>query len=248
MEFMPENAPAVVLLFVGTSLLLLGAGALLIWSLVRRQARRAWRIGEGIIVIILIYGGALLLHSVTSRDKFLEPGGLKYFCEIDCHLAYSVTNVRTAGQLGTGKEAVTPRGIYYVVTVKTWFDPRTVSPDRGNGALAPNPRRVRMEDEGGHSYPLSWEGMRAIGSGGEGADPLKRSLRPGESYTSDLVFDLPTGVDNPRLLISDDVPEALFIMGHEESFLHRKIWFRIQPNSPRSPEEGSRAKARPRQA
>jgi hypothetical protein len=238
----------VLLLFVGTSLVLLGAGAVLIWSLVRKQSRRAWRIGEGIGVIILIYGGALLLHSLTSRDKFLEPGGLKYFCEVDCHLAYSVTEARTEARLGAGESAVTPRGVFYVVTVKTWFDPRTVSPHRGNSPLSPNPRRVRMEDELGRSYELSPEGMRAIADSGKGADPLKRSLRPGESYASDLVFDLPAGVDNPRLLISEDAPEARFIMGHEESFLHRKIWFRIQPASPRSPEEGNRAKGHPRQA
>ncbi len=39
----------------------------------------------------LVYFGLLFGFSLASRDHLLAHGQEKYFCEIDCHLAYSVT-------------------------------------------------------------------------------------------------------------------------------------------------------------
>jgi len=233
MEFTPPNAPAVLLLFLFTTLLFftgLVAAGVLAWRGKRRPARR---IAEGLVVVALIYGGALLAHSFTSRDRILEPGQLKYFCEIDCHLAYSVAAVRTAKTLGSGETAATARGHFVIVSVKTWFDPRTVSPRRGNGTLSPNPRIIRVEDGTGRAYSVSPEGEKALAPAFGPEALLHRPLRPGESYTTDLVFDLPEGKESPRLLISEDIPEAPFIVSHENSLFHKKIWFRI-PTPPGS--------------
>ncbi len=53
---------------------------------------------------------------------------------------------------------------------------------------------------------------------------LSQPLRPGESYTKDLVFDVPKDVSGLRLLISEDDPESRLIIGHENSLLHKKIY------------------------
>ena len=55
--------------------------------------------------------------------------------------------------------------------------------------------------------------------------PLTKPLRPGESYTTDFVFDVPSDVQTMRFLITEDDPETRFVIGHENSILHKKIYF-----------------------
>jgi len=50
-------------------------------------------------------------------------------------------------------------------------------------------------------------------------------LRPGESYTTDFVFDVPNDAQTLRLLIPEDDPETRFVIGHENSLWHKKIYF-----------------------
>jgi len=55
-------------------------------------------------------------------------------------------------------------------------------------------------------------------------------LRPGESYTTDFVFDVPKDARGLRLLITEDDPETRFVIGHENSLLHKKICFGLALN------------------
>ena len=57
--------------------------------------------------------------------------------------------------------------------------------------------------------------------------PLTEPLRPGESYTTDFVFDVPKDAQGLRLLSTEDCPETHFVIGHENSFLHKKIYFGV---------------------
>jgi hypothetical protein len=58
--------------------------------------------------------------------------------------------------------------------------------------------------------------------------PLTEPLRPGESYyTIDFVFDVPKDAHGLRLLITEDDPETRLVIGHENSLLHKKIFFGI---------------------
>jgi hypothetical protein len=43
-------------------------------------------------VMVTLYGAALLRFSAASQRVLLGHGQEKYFCEIDCHLAYSVVS------------------------------------------------------------------------------------------------------------------------------------------------------------
>jgi len=67
---------------------------------------------------------------------------------------------------------------------------------------------------------------RALVPSGRTSIPLTTSLRPGESYETLLVFDLPNSAPSPRLYVGVHGIEA-FLIGHEDSPLHKKIWFRI---------------------
>ena len=64
----------------------------------------------------------------------------------------------------------------------------------------------------------------------QGANPKPfPSLLPGQSYTTELVFDVPAGRPHFRLLLTADVPVNWFLIGHEGSFFHRKVFFALEP-------------------
>jgi hypothetical protein len=52
-------------------------------------------------------------------------------------------------------------------------------------------------------------------------------LRPGETYSTAVVFDLPPGIQHPTLLISEGESLTHFVIGHENSPLHKKTRFQI---------------------
>src|SRR5260370_16293668 len=91
MEFMPEHAPLVVMAFLGT-VVFLASMALVI--LVAFLTKRKWiGLSAAILALVLASGYGLVLAGVSlpGHEKTLPPGEHKYFCEIDYHIAYSVS-------------------------------------------------------------------------------------------------------------------------------------------------------------
>lgn len=226
-EFTPHLAPIVVLLFLGTALLLGISFLVLFYGAARRSSFFA-RLGAGAILTIAV-GYLLLLSSVSfaSSEKVLPAGGWKYFCEIDCHLAYSLAGAQTAAALGPEMQQIFPRGKFVVVRVKTWFDERTISAHRGNGPLTPNARKVVLVDDTERRFAPSAESQAAFARLGNNSTPITEPLRPGESYITDFVFDVPKEARSLRLLITEDDPETRLVIGHENSLLHKKIYFSV---------------------
>ncbi len=212
MVLMPKFAPIVVLLFLGSIMAGMVAAATYVYAMARRQpAVKRWAL-IGILTIAAGYATLLFGASLTSREKVLTEGGKKYFCEIDCHLAYSIDRVRTAKALGELAHPARADGTFHVIALKTWFDENTISPMRPKEApLYPNPRHVYIQDGSGRRYPPSEPGQRAR-----------------QSYITQLVFDLPDDVLRPRLYVGDADPVSSFLIGHEESPLHRKIFFGLR--------------------
>ena len=212
----PALAPLVILAFLGATLGLVCASlGAAVSAAVRRFGLAKW-MGIGALAIAAGYAVLLLGAAVFSRDRTLAPGERKYFCEMDCHIAYDVTS------------AAAPDATTRVVTVRSWFDPSTIAAFRGNGPLSPNPRTVWLEDEAGRRFRPSVAGTAAWEAAHGGpSTPLSRPLRPGESYTTTFVFTLPADARGPRLFVGDPVgPEALLI-GHENSPLHGKVYFAL---------------------
>jgi hypothetical protein len=111
----------------------------------RRKRRAARAVLVAAATVATVYGVVLLLFSLASREQVAALGEEKYFCEVDCHLAYSVAGVRESKMLGMGRARATAHGLYRVVTVRVRFDPETTSVHRPNDmALTPNPRFVRV--------------------------------------------------------------------------------------------------------
>lgn len=219
-------APIGALAFLGTFLLLLVLVLVSIGALITRSYRIFRLSLLAPVALLLVYFALMLGFSLVSSQSVLARGEEKYFCELDCHLAYSIVDVLTTPTVGSGPTQQTANGIFYVVTVRTRFDPTTIGPARGNSSLTPNPRSIAVLDSAGHKYQPSANeaGLQldhAIDS------PLTASLRPGESYKTVFVFDLPKNIADPVVLLNESEPLTRLIIGHENSFGHRKTVFRI---------------------
>jgi|SRR5579859_1881800 len=226
--FTPHFAPIVVLFFLGTVFGLGISLLVLFYGAARRSAFFA-KLGAGAAITIAA-GYFLLLAGVSlaSSEQTLPLDGWKYFCEIDCHLAYSLVSAQTVAALGPELQQTVAHGEFVILRVKTWFDERTISAHRGNGPLTPNRRKVLLVDDTGRSYEPSPEGQFALARSGNNSASMAQALHPGESYTTELVFDVPKASRGLRLLLIEDDPETRFVIGHENSLLHKKIYFDVQ--------------------
>jgi hypothetical protein len=231
-EFMPHFAPVVVLFFLGTIFMMGVSFLVLVYGAVRRSTFFAKLGAGGALTIAAGYFMLLTGVSFASSEEVLPAGGWKYFCEIDCHIAYSLIGAQTSAALGPEMQQVSAHGEFVIARVKTWFDERTISRHRGNGPLTPNGRKILLVDAAGRSFSPSPEGATAFVGLSNNSTPLTQPLRPGESYTTDFVFDVPRDARGLRLLITEDDPETRLVVGHENSLLHKKIYFGVDGAPP----------------
>ena len=184
------------------------AAVLIFWF--ARKPKFARVAGTAVGIGGVLYFGLLLGFSASSHDRALALGQEKYFCEIDCHLAYAVVDVKTQLR-GESKD--------YIVTLRTRFEETTISPHRPKDApLAPSPREVRVLDSSGRAY----EQASTAGAS------LMTPLRPGDSYKTEMVFHIRKGASGLRLLIQTIPawPDNVLI-GDENSWLHKKTYFAL---------------------
>jgi hypothetical protein len=220
-------APVGVFLFLGTGLVIFVFGLALVYSVIKKKFLVTRITLVGIAIICGLYFVIMLGFSFASTEKVLAHGQEKHFCEIDCHLAYSITDVHQTKTLGNAPDHVTAADMFRVVTLKTRFNETTTSLNRGNGLLYPNSRIVAVIDDGGKEYFPSPAGQGALERSQASGTPLTNPLRPGETYTTTLVFDLPADARNPTLLIREGDLVTHLVIGHENTPLHKKTRFQI---------------------
>jgi hypothetical protein len=203
-------APIGALALLGTGFLIFVIAIVLAQSLIVRKLRRAKIVLMTMCAVVALYGSAALIFSVASHYQLLARGEEKHFCELDCHLAYSIVNVTQSPVSAT-------QPVSTIVTIKTRFDETTIASGRGNGLLYPNSRALTLFDDRGNRYaPASQTGTS-----------LTTPLRPGESYTTDVVFNLPAGAKPAKLLINEADWITHVVIGHENSPLHKKTEFQL---------------------
>ena len=224
-------APVGALAFLGTAFLLFVLGLALIYSLVRKKLGLTKFALLTIALVAGLYLVVLLIFSFASSEKVLARGEEKHFCEIDCHLAYSITDVQETKTLGEGQNQVTAAGMFRVVTIKTRFDETTIGRNRGDGLLYPNSRLVTVSDVNGKQFFPSAVAQGVLEKSQAAGTPMTIPLRPSEMYSTTLAFDLPTDIKSPTLLIREGESVTHFVIGHENSFLHKKTRFQIQISS-----------------
>jgi hypothetical protein len=212
--YVPPLAPIAVLALLGAgfALVVSGVGAAVALAAGRRSLARL--LAGAALAVASGYATALAAASLLSPPRTLAAGEKKYFCELDCHLAYSVA--RAAREDGR-----------QVVTIRTWFDPRTIASFRGDAPLFPNPREVYLE-LGGRRVPPATESTRQWRESHGERTTLADPLRPGESYETTFVFDTgASGASEARLFLGDPPGIETLLIGHENSPLHGRTLFAL---------------------
>ena len=177
----------------------------------------------GSVAIWLIsYYLILLFVSFYSTERILAVGDAKEYCGfyLDCHLHTAVTGVRLARSIGNR----TANGEFYIVKVK-------VVSDANRATLGILTVDARIHDAQGNRY----ERVTAAEEQLYPQPDFERQLSPTESFEKEIVFDLPNGVNAPRLDIRegygiDHFIEA-FLIGDEDSLLHKRIYFQLPGQS-----------------
>ncbi len=228
-EYIPSMTSVAVLCFLGTGFVLAVFLLLAVYGLIKRSRQLVQIAGIAGGLVLVSYCAVLLVFSVSSRDEDLAVGAKKYFCEIDCHLAYQVAAVSTDKAVGGESEQIVSRGEFVTIELQTWFDPATISPGRGDGPLTPNKRLAILTDSKGHGYTLSPRAGEVLGAKRVHSIPLSTSLRPGESYSSYLVFEVPLRAQGLRLWLRSEDGLGALLWGNELSPLHGKVRFRLNP-------------------
>ncbi|MFQ5571274.1 MAG: DUF4352 domain-containing protein [Rhodothermales bacterium] len=214
-------------LLMGLSFLaLVAGGGVLVYALRTDRPALArhvgmFALGWGALYLIVLFGTSLL-----SEEHVLHLNERKDFCGfyLDCHLGVSVEHVAQATYVGEGALQETATGMFYLITVRVDND--------GVQADIPllNPRAT-LHDARGRTYERALEAEKALAASEGTSVAFARRLPAGSSYTKTLVFDVPANVTSPTLLITKGVAVErfieLFLIGDEDSFLHRKTVFDV---------------------
>jgi hypothetical protein len=210
------------MLFLGTMglLLLLGVATLMtfVW-------RRGWvrYFLLAIPTVLAGYGLLLAAFSFTSYDRTVARGDEKYFCALDCHVAYSVQRMEKMKAIGNAAAG----GEFYVVTLRSHFDERTAGPRRGNSPLTPDAPTLELVDASGRGLSISARGQKEWEAGHPQSHSLGDPLRPGESYETTWVFDVPENAQSLRLLAELRGFPSYLLIGDETSLGHGKTFFAL---------------------
>jgi hypothetical protein len=225
--YTPHFAPIAVLAFLGTgALLALCVAVALIGALRGSRPAVMGALAAG-VTILAGYAAVLFGLSLFSRDVEISEGAWKYFCEIDCHIAYTVGGMKTAEYARPELQAAAANSSFAIVQLKTWFDPTTISPRRGNGPLTPNRRTLTLLDDRGRRFAPSVKTEAVLAAAGLHSTSLREALRPGESYVSYIVFEIPRDAKGLKLLVTSSDEEGFLIWDDENSPWHRKAYFRL---------------------
>ena len=196
-----------------------GLGLAFILLIIAVWAKQGWlsKFVSGAVVVWLVFYTTMLLGvSLASREKTLQLNEAKAFCGfyLDCHLHASVSDVRTAKQIGDK----TAQGVFYIVKVKIFSDAR-------RAAIGLHNSQFEVVDEQRRIFqPIE----DSIVSG----NPFERKVPAGGSFEGEVIFDLPADIKNPRLDIAegigiDKVVESVLI-GDEDSILHKRVRFKLE--------------------
>ncbi len=140
----------------------------------------------------------LLIAAANSSSRIIAIGESKAFCEIDCHVVDHVIGLRRVDDT-------------VIVSVREQFDPSTISPSRGIGALYPGGRRFALVDSSG-------EEVEPASISTAGNEALFSSLKLGEYRRAELRFVVSDAARVRGLLVEDDSPVSPLLIGHVRSF------------------------------
>lgn len=207
---------------IGVLCLILLLGGVVGGELLARLLPR-WGQPEGARVVrmtmllgVAAYGGALLGVSLTSKERVLAKGETLKLCGfyLDCHLGVSIQGVEQLPAIGSRRAG----GVFYVLRLQ-------VASDAKRATLHLDRPDIRVIDADGRTYRRVAEAEQALAETSGDSISLVRPIGAGESYDVRVVFDLPGGIREPRLLVTDatgvDRMLEAVLIGDDDSIFHQ---------------------------
>ena len=215
----------------GVLLMLMTMGGLLVAAIlliISFWTKKKWLtkfVVGGVAVWFVFYVAMLFGFSLLSEEKVLARDEPKEYCGfyLDCHLHTTVTDVRTAKQIGNQ----TAQGIFYIVKVKVSSDAK--NPNIAFRLLEP---KAEAEDEGGRIYTRIASAENQLPTA---QVKLNQDIKGKETIEKEIVFDLTEPSDKLKLLITegygvDKYIEAVLI-DDDDSILHKRTYFKVEEQS-----------------
>ena len=153
----------------------------------------------------------------------MAPGAERCFDE----MCYSVKSITTAHTLDASPHPLTALGEFYIIAVQLR------SAARGNAQKPSQPDLFVIDARGRRYSPAIIAGSETglpIGQPVTAGRLWDQQIQPGAVAIRTVAFDLPAGVRQPGLVITEGIgPLSAIIIGDEGSFLHAKTQFRLTP-------------------
>lgn len=173
----------------------------------------------GVAVWFVFYLVMLFGSSLLSKEKTLSINEPKRFCGfyLDCHMHTAVTGVRKTKTIGDK----TAKGEFYIVRVNVFSD-AVREPLQLIGTEA------KVIDGQSRIYTRDTDTEAGLGAQPE----FETRIAPEESFSKEIVFDLPLDAKDPRLDIRDgygiDTAIEAVLVGDEDSIWHKRNYFRLE--------------------
>jgi hypothetical protein len=205
------------LLFLVSVVGALGVLIALVYGVVIRRHRLIRVVLISAAVWLAVYGVLLVGASLLTPQQILAAHQERCFDE----MCFSVPQATTQATAGTGEQAPTAHGLYYIVTVQL----RNASQ---RTAQKPDHPAFFLDDGQGHHYQVSPAAQQAVGQ-----QPIwDARLQPGERQLRPLVFDAPATLlqqsPQPRLGITEGSWPTPLIIGDESSPWHQVTLIQLE--------------------
>lgn len=116
---------------------------------------------------------------------------------IDSDLAFTVTGVTTAKSLGNQYTKSDAQGTFYIITLKV--------ENKSKETKTIDSSMLKVTDSQKRQFERSIEGQTAKGLAQGKVDMFLQQVQPSLSVTGDIVFDLPTDIQDPKLIVKGNV-------------------------------------------
>lgn len=170
----------------------------------------------GVTVWYTFYIIIFLMSSIFSEEKTLSLNEPKEYCGfyLDCHMHTAVAEVRKTKTLGDK----TANGEFYIVKVEVFSNAK-------RELLRLVETEAKVVDEQKREFQRDTEAEKFLGE----QPPFEKTIAPTESFTKEIVFDIPDDARNPRLDLKDgygiDNAIEAFLVGDEDSLWHKRNYF-----------------------
>jgi hypothetical protein len=202
-----------VLVFLGALATMVGGGGLLAYAATSRQWAFVRRVAAAMGIVLWLYLGSFAVFAWLGAGRSLAMSEEKFFCAVDCDLAFSV--------LALAKQPVAADG------TRVWQVTIRARSAAARATQRPAGARVFVRDVDGRTYAADPAATRSFDPGVDPADPFAFDLGPGEARVVHLAFRLPASIPWPELVVTEGGWPGRLVPGDENAPLHRPIGIRL---------------------